>query len=185
MLLISCSLSAFAENPYSIEGAIYRVTNQHRGTRQGTGVLIDGGILTNCHVVQPTGVITVTNRKSKRTFFVTGFRQLGDFDACLLSGQFDQYKPVQLHAMIEQGENVWHYGYPRGVEGVGQGVILGMQLLRNGQWVFQSTSFCNPGSSGGPLLNVNGQLVGLNFGVATNKPDFCLSIPIAHLQPYL
>jgi S1-C subfamily serine protease len=46
------------------------------------------------------------------------------------------------------------------------------------------SAFCTGGSSGGPVVNIKGELVGLNFAVFQYE-DECLSIPAAILRPYI
>lgn len=57
--------------------------------------------------------------------------------------------------------------------------------LENGN-VIESAYFFNLGSSDGPLLNIKGKLIGLNFGVRMVDTQYkCLSIPASELIPYL
>ncbi len=49
------------------------------------------------------------------------------------------------------------------------------QLLTN---VIQSSAQLYPGDSGGPLFDLNGNVVGIDVAAAVNKPDISFSIPI-------
>lgn len=186
LFLPTLALGGYNSNPYSAGSAVYKVSiNLPNSQRIGTGVLIARDkILTNCHVVKPPGFPQVIHRNSKQVFRVASYYNLGSFDACVLTGNFTEGEPVGFSNKVDIGQIVWHYGYPRGIEGVGQGVVTNV-IQNNGSWIIQSTSFCNPGSSGGPLLDVKGNLVGLNYGVFNNHPDACLSIPAFLLQPLI
>lgn len=125
------------------------------------------------------------HQQSQQIFPTKLYYNLGKYDACVLEGNFSKGTPVQLYNYFELGETVWHFGYPLNSYGFGQGQILGLVETDQGI-VIESGSFCNPGSSGGPLLNVKGKLIGLNFGVRTEgSRNKCLSIPISDLLPFL
>ena len=177
---------AFA-NPYLVESAIYRIQVCEKATNQtstGTGVLLaHDKILTNCHVVESkTGWPTVEHRQTGKKFNVSKYYKLGDYDACILVGGFVG-KPVQLAEAIEQGENVWIFGFPNGLPVVGQGSVEKYVPTSAGRSILLS-AFCDHGSSGGPVVNVKGQLIGLNWGVFRYRNQ-CLSIPVDSLRPFL
>lgn len=185
--LISFTVYAIDSNPYAAESAIYKVEIQSGNTVYlGTGILISKDkILTNCHVVNHTGVFRVIHQQSKQEFPTELYYNLGSYDACVLKGYFPKGVPVELDDQFQIGETVWHFGYPHNSYGFGQGPILGMVNTNQGESI-ESGSFCNPGSSGGPLLNIKGKLIALNFGVRTEGPrNKCLSIPVSKLRPYL
>jgi V8-like Glu-specific endopeptidase len=174
---------AWAENPYAMESAIYKVVVPV-GNRSylGTGVLLSSDkILTNCHIVQGKGGWPkVMQRITGDWFKVTKYYQLGTLDACILVGGFEG-RPVLLSANIVEGENIWLYGYPSELPVIGQGSVLG---YADGGKTLRLGAFCSGGSSGGPVLNARGELVGLNFAVYRNQ-NSCLAIPVTQLRPYL
>lgn len=188
LALLTTSAFAFDSNPYAAASAIYKVEVQ-KGSNivLGAGTLISSKmILTNCHIVRNPGILRVIHQQSGEIFTPAYYFNLGNFDACIIQGSFTKGTPVGFSDHFEIGETVWHFGYPHNVYGFGQGPIIGLVNIIGNGTVIESGSFCNPGSSGGPLLNVKGKLVGLNFGVrsegARNK---CLSIPASDLFPYL
>lgn len=182
-LLALFALSAFG-NPYSVEAAIYKIEVPN-GDRLsfGTGVLIAGDkILTNCHVVNRAGWPRVIHRKTGDAFRVAKYYNLGNLDACVLVGSFVG-TPVSLNADFVPGENVWIFGFPAGLPVVGQGSVKGLVDTDVGKSLLLG-AFCAGGSSGGPVVNVKGELIGLNFGVFRYQNQ-CLSIPSAVLRSYL
>lgn len=183
MMLFACAASvAVADNPYSVEAAIYKIEVPNGNvTNSGTGVLIAADkILTNCHIVEEGGWPRVKHRQSGDWYKVLKYYRLGKLDACVLVGGFVG-KPVRFSSEVVQGENVWIFGYPAGLPVVGQGSVKG---FANGGRTLELVAFCAGGSSGGPVVNVKGELIGLNYAVYTNH-NHCLSIPASVLRPYL
>jgi V8-like Glu-specific endopeptidase len=186
-LAFSTSAAVSDSNPYSAESAIYRVEVPYQNSSKigfGTGVLVARDkILTNCHVLKKNpGWPRVVHRKTGQQFYVTKYYNLGNHDACILVGGFSG-TPVRLSTDIHEGQNIWIFGYPAGLPVVGQGTVKGLVDTDAGKSILLA-AFCAPGSSGGPVINVKGELVGLNWGVFQYQNQ-CLSIPASFLQPYL
>lgn len=187
LLAFSASVAVADSNPYAVESAIYRVEIPYPNSSQvgfGTGVLVARDkILTNCHVLKShLGWPRVIHRQTGQQFYVTKHYNLGNLDACILVGGFSG-TPARLNTEIREGENIWIFGFPAGVPVVGQGSVKGLVDTDRGKSILLG-AFCAPGSSGGPVVNAKGELVGLNWGVFRYQNQ-CLSIPASLLQPYL
>lgn len=186
-LAFSASVAVADSNPYTVESAIYKIEIPYPNSNQigfGTGVLVARDkILTNCHVLKNhPGWPRVVHRKTGQKFYVVKHYNLGSLDACILVGGFHG-TPVRLSTEIHEGEYIWIFGFPAGVPVVGQGSVKGLVDTDRGKSILLG-AFCAPGSSGGPVVNVKGELVGLNWGVFRYQNQ-CLSIPASFLQPYL
>lgn len=184
MFLACFGPAAVADNAYAVEAAIYKiqVVDSSSGKGQaGTGVLVaQDKILTNCHILEGvSGWPRVRHRKTGDWYKITRYYRLGDLDACVLVGGFVG-RPVSFSNQISIGENVWIFGYPAGLPVVGQGTVKG---FADGGKTLQLVAFCAHGSSGGPVVNARGELLGLNYAVYTNY-NHCLSIPVSSLRPY-
>ncbi|ANQ84494.1 hypothetical protein dqs_1446 [Azoarcus olearius] len=187
LMAFSASVAEADSNPYAVESAIYRVELPYPNSSKigfGTGVLVARDkILTNCHVLRGhPGWPRVIHRQTGQQFYVTKHYRLGGHDACILGGGFAG-TPVRLNPDIHEGENVWIFGYPAGLPVVGQGTVEGLVDTDAGKSILLA-AFCAPGSSGGPVINVKGELVGLNWGVFRYQNQ-CLSIPASFFRPYL
>lgn len=187
LLLLLSGVAVADTNAYSVDSAIYKIEIPYTdGTRIGfgTGVLVSPNkILTNCHVLNAhAGWPVAVQRKTRAKFTVLQHYNLGTYDACILVGHFPG-TPIQLYDRIKSGEPVWVYGYPRGLEVVSQGTIKSLVQV-DSETAIESAVFCDRGSSGGPLLNAKGQLVGLNYKIFQYR-NSCLSIPASLLMPYL
>jgi S1-C subfamily serine protease len=73
-----------------------------------------------------------------------------------------------------------------GQKGIGQGAIVALSNTEKQGKVIKTTAFCNPGSSGGPLLDKNGLIIGIVYAKPeAHGDDKCFSIPSEKLLPYL
>ena len=174
-------------NPYSAGSSIYKVTVRGPATTSaGTGVLIaHNKILTNCHILKSSaGWPEAENWKSGRRYRVTKYVTLGHLDACVLIGGFEG-RPLSFTAEHQPQQNVWNYGYPQDIPSIGQGVILGTVHDSDMGQVIKSSLFCWPGTSGGPLLDVQANIIGLNYGYKNDDRNKCVSIPAETMLPFL
>ncbi len=152
---------------------------------QGSGWVFDkqGHIVTNAHVVKGAGRIFVQfNDGRAADAELVGQDTVTDIAVLRVNtteGVFpmDRATGVVLH----QGDRVYAFGSPFGfkfsmsegiVSGLGRdpSAILGEGVMRSNQGYtnfIQTDAAVNPGNSGGPLVNVDGKLVGMNVAIAT------------------
>ena len=144
----------------------------------GTGVVIvdDGTILTNLHVVSGAkriGVIFADGHESEAT--IVGARSEHDLAVIRAKSIPDDLAAATLRstADLRLGDEVVAVGFPFGIgPSVSSGVISGLRreyqspegkrLLSN---LIQFDAAANPGSSGGPLLTTDGEVVGIVTGI--------------------
>ena len=149
----------------------------------GTGVIFDpqGLVLTNTHVVDRATTITVTmDDGSQEKATVIGADPMSDLAVLQLPGSDYPHLPLTSGAAPRVGDWVIAIGNALALPGgptVTVGVVsaLGRSLdvspeitLYN---LIQTDTVMNPGSSGGPLLNLNGELVGINTAVQRFSQD--------------
>ncbi len=134
------------------------------GAGSGFVVDADGYILTNDHVIAGPGQLTV--------FFDSGARLTPQViasdparDIALLKVESSrQLKVLPLATEAREGEEVVAIGYPLDLEGgmsVTQGIVSAFRTYGGVDYV-QTDAATNKGSSGGPLLNRRGEVVGMS-----------------------
>lgn len=143
------------------------------GSGMGSGVLVspDGYIVTNHHVVDGAKEVSVT-LPDKREFSGTiiGSDPQTDFAVVKIEGENLPFVPWGNSSNLEVGEYVLAIGNPFGLTStVTQGIVSA--LGRGGMGITQYEDFIqtdaaiNPGNSGGALVNVDGELVGINTAI--------------------
>ena len=140
----------------------------------GSGFIVDseGYILTNAHVVGDHGTVTVTLENGKqKTGNVRAVDQLRDMALVYVypySGLTrDELPALSFAEKVKVGEEVVALGHPfgsreflRGDITITRGIVSAMRTWQGVQWV-QTDAAVNPGNSGGPLLNMDGEVVGI------------------------
>ena len=139
----------------------------------GSGVIIspDGYILTNNHVVEGADEIEVVLNDSRRS----RAKVIGtdpDTDLAILKVSLDRLPVITLgnSDALQVGDQVLAIGNPFGVgQTVTSGIVsalgrnqLGINTFEN---FIQTDAAINPGNSGGALVDVNGQLMGINTAI--------------------
>ena len=178
MLLMQLSLPVFsfgglgksAVSIYEdINPAIVTVDSQlSDGLSCGTGCIIDksGVILTSAHVVDIGKAVVVTTNNGQN-YDAKVLKRLGENkDIALLKIDAKRdFKTVKLgnSEKVKVGEKVLAIGNPFGFSGtLTQGIVSRIDYTKNR---IQTDAAINPGSSGGPLLNTRGEIIGINQAI--------------------
>ncbi len=143
---------------------------------EGSGVIIDqqGHIVTNAHVVDGAQSIDVVYADgTKVNAKVIGADAVSDLAVLQISGQVPAVVPLGDSNALQLGETVIAIGSPLGSYrgSVTVGVVSGLNRSVDGtdqEGLIQTDAAINHGNSGGPLLNLAGQVVGINTLVVTN-----------------
>ena len=150
-----------------IEGSINSVVTIVTDVGQGTGFIINeqGYIITNAHVLfNARYAKAITSSKESLNSELIGYDRNMDLALLKISGT---YKALQLADSdeIKVGEKVIAIGNPLGLSfSVSEGIVSAVN--REGQnglpYYIQTDVALNPGNSGGPLINKQGKVIGIN-----------------------
>jgi hypothetical protein len=168
---------------------------------QGSGFLIsrDGRIVTNYHVIK-TGSSAFVKLPNGALFAVDGVLASNkDRDVAIIKAHGNDFRTLTLgdSDRLEVGEEVVAIGNPLSLEStVSNGIVSAIRTEDKEGKFLQITAPISPGSSGGPLFNMAGKVVGittshikggenLNFAIPINdvKPMLLDRSPIAHALP--
>jgi serine protease Do len=159
--------------------SIIRPNGRHMNG-QGSGVIVDkaGYVITNYHVVEGADsiVVRLTDRRSFEAT-VVGMDALTDL--ALLKIDADNLIAAEWgdSDKLEVGDLVWALGSPFGLDRSLTFGIVSAKSRRSGSYLsrspyqeyLQTDAAVNPGNSGGPLVNIEGQVVGINAAIFGNS----------------
>jgi serine protease Do len=173
----------------------------------GSGVVVDAGgfIITNAHVVsnarrvqvvlpdrpETRGPLRTPVKARTRTLEATIIGVARELDLALLKVDDDELIPLPIgdYKAVRQGELVFAFGSPEGLaNSVSMGIVSAVARqpdLDNPLVYIQTDAPLNHGNSGGPLVNLDGELIGINtsnFSESGNSQGVGLAIPGALVQ---
>jgi serine protease Do len=170
---------------------------------EGTGFIVrrDGIVVTNFHVVEGAGSLTVITDDGNR-YPARGIGGLDSADLAVLKIQADDlpFVPLGDSSELNLGQPVIAMGFALGLEGgpsVTSGIVSALNRTieaggqtaptRTYEGVIQTDAAINPGNSGGPLVNMSGEVVGINTaGVqAAQAENIGFAIAINRARPII
>lgn len=143
----------------------------------------DGGVMaTNFHVIDGASSIEVKRASQESTESITGVYAVSpEHDLALLKVPY-QVTPLQLaEARPTVGERVVAIGNPRGLEStLSDGIVSGIRQIEESFELYQISAPISPGSSGGPVLNARGNVIGVATGTirAGQNLNFAVLAPL-------
>ena len=158
-----------------IEDAVKAVVTIRTDVGQGTGFIIteDGYLVTNAHVLSGGREVEAINYEQD----IIGAEFIGyesNLDIALLKieGNYDKLT-LDNSNMVQVGEKVIAIGNPLGLQfSVSEGIVSAIHRTGLGdlEAYIQTDAALNPGNSGGPLINKEGKVIGINnFKVGTGE----------------
>ena len=168
------------------------------GTATGSGFVVDddGTILTNAHVVDGADSVSVSLREEGALIDaeVKGVDTESDLAVLKVDPEDAESEggleplPLGDSSDVRVGDSVVAIGNPfgsRGFRTVTTGIVSALQRslptltgFEIGH-VIQTDAAINPGNSGGPLLNARGEVIGINFQIATGGGEGSVGIGFA------
>lgn len=150
-----------------VENSIKSVVTVKTDIGQGTGFLIEenGFLVTNAHVLSGGKYAqALTYQQKILNAELVGYNPEFDLALLKISGK---YSPLKLEESknIQAGEKVIAIGNPLGLQfSVSQGIISAVHRpgINNIEAYLQTDTALNPGNSGGPLIDKEGKVVGIN-----------------------
>jgi len=152
----------------------------------GSGFIIGNNLIaTNHHVIENGGGGFVKLIGSDRKYPITGIIEKSerrDLAILVVNGLIAPKLPFGDFNKVEVGEVVYAIGNPSGLEGTfSQGIVSGIRNIGD-EKLLQITAPISPGSSGGPVVNSNGEVIGVAVATLTNGQNLNFAIPVNYLN---
>lgn len=144
----------------------------------GTGFMLtsDGYICTNYHIIKNVENATVTVSGKSYTAVVAGYDSARDIALLKINGRTD-FKPVYLGNSdnVKTGDFVVAIGNPFGLDrSFTSGIVSGTgrkELDGTSNPHIQTDAAINQGNSGGPLINIDGEVIGVNRAIFSSTGE--------------
>lgn len=152
----------------------------------GSGFVIDEGVVvTNFHVVENSkgGIVKIIgDQKKYRISGIIEIDKKNDLAILSVSGLIAPKVKIGDYSKVGIGDNIYAVGNPRGLEGTfSQGIVSGIRDFE-GEKLLQITAPISPGSSGDPILNSNGEVIGVAVATIQNGQNLNFAIPITYVN---
>lgn len=164
------------------------------GSVQGSGFVYNFTntmvVITNNHVVHGTTSVSVTfSNGNGYAANVTGTDPYADLAVLTVNAPANEFKPLEIvgSSMLRVGDPVVAIGNPYGLVGsLTTGVVsalgrtiseeeyIGAYSIAN---IIQTSTPINPGNSGGPLLNFDGNVVGITTAIVADSQGLGFAVP--------
>lgn len=160
-------LSAGEDFSTIIEDAVKTVVTVKTDISQGTGFIIspDGYLVTNAHILSGAKEFQISDyeQKSISAQFI-GYDPELDIALIKIEGSYE-FLTLENSDEVKTGEKVIAIGNPLGLQfSVSEGIVSGVHRTdesKLGTYI-QTDAALNPGNSGGPLINRQGKVIGIN-----------------------
>jgi trypsin-like peptidase len=155
----------------------------------GSGLFVgDGLIATNMHVIDgaSSGFAKIVGQEKKYTITGTVAKDSAH-DLVILSVTGASASPLTLGQSDEAsvGDEIYVVGNPLGLEGTfSSGIISGIRRLGPDS-ILQITAPISPGSSGGPVLDNRGRVIGVAVATFKDGQNLNFAIPVSYLSALL
>jgi len=160
-----------------------------RATGQGSGFFIDlsGTLVTNAHVIEDAEslVIVYSDETTAPAESVIALDEDRDLALLAVAATSESKLTLSASALPAIGTRVFAIGSPHGLKNsVSEGVVSGYRRLPKGK-VIQTTAAISPGSSGGPLLDTNGDVIGVTTFQHAEGQNLNFAVPASAVRHLL
>jgi S1-C subfamily serine protease len=196
IIFIAESINVCAQTPQQIAktafGSVVLLVMEDangQSTALGSGFFILKGVIaSNLHVVEGAsrGYAKIVGQKAK--FDIEGIVGIDQRrDLVLLKISAPRTPPLSLgdSDAVQVGESIYAVGNPQGLEGTfSQGIVSSIRQVASDK-LLQITAPISPGSSGGPVLNSKGDVIGVSVATFSGGQNLNFAIPANYLKAML
>lgn len=172
------------------ELAIPSVVHIQTSIGVGSGFVVskDGRIATNLHVISGSKSATITLSDGKKFTEVDVLASDVAHDLAVLQVRAAELRALSLgdSSRVRPGERVVAIGHPLGLGNtVSDGLVSAVREISPTLTVLQISAPISPGSSGGPILNDHGQVIGISTAVVREGENLAFGMPVNQLKTLL
>jgi tetratricopeptide (TPR) repeat protein len=169
---------------------VFIVAGDEKGnpTVQGSGfVIARDRIVTNHHVVAGTSTAVAVFSDGGSSPITSVVADSAAKDLIILGASTGQRPAVPLgdELALQQGDPVYAIGAPKGLELTLTNGIVSAFRTTDDRFLIQSTAAIGHGSSGGPLFNGEGKVVGITSAMLSDTPGIYFSVGVGDLKRLL
>ena len=172
----------YKENSPSVV-VIVAMDREGKSVRQGSGFIVreDGSVVTNYHVI--SGATEIIAKIGMKIANVEGVLYVDpENDIAIIKLEGKEYHKVKLGdpGKLHVGEKVYVIGSPQGLENtISEGILSGIREIDLERKILQMTAAISPGSSGGPVFNVQGEVVGIATLILAETQNLNFAMPVS------
>lgn len=168
---------------------VYKIGSGNEVQGFGSGILLkqNGIFVTNFHVIERAEAVSI-KLSDGREFPVTGIIALNpDIDLAILKVDADKLPVATLgdSDAITVGERIIAIGSPMGLENTVSDGLVSAIREEDGKKNIQISSPISPGSSGGAVFNMKGEVIGVTFAYLIEGQNLNFAIPINYVKKML
>ena len=162
----------------------------HTPGGSGSGFIVKekGLIVTNRHVIAGHEEVVIRGEKFKKTLAQVIYTDpLNDIAFLRVPDGYEESGNIAIsNALVNAGEQIIAIGHPLGLRFTAtQGIVSKSERKFNNVDYIQVDAAINPGNSGGPLINRNGEVVGVNTFIFRDGESLGFALPSVTLNEIL
>jgi hypothetical protein len=166
------------------------VVSVHNEESLGTGFVVraDGWIATNLHVIESGGDVSITFTDGRTLPVVEIVNASREHDLAILRVEAAKLPVLPLgdSERVRPGDPVVAIGHPLGFEDtVSNGLVSALRHVNEQLDVLQISAPIAPGSSGGPLFDDRGRVIGVATAIIQGGQNLNLALPVKYVSALL
>jgi tetratricopeptide (TPR) repeat protein len=168
---------------------VVAIDSEGRPISQGSGFIVreDGAVVTNYHVINMAADVKVKIGQKVRD--IEGLLHVDpENDLAILKLEGTGYPKVRVGdaSKLQIGEKIYVIGSPQGLENtISEGILSGLREIDPAHTLLQMTASISPGSSGGPVFNGQGEVVGVATFLIAETQNLNFALPVNLVLPGL
>lgn len=152
-------------------------------------VVGEGLVMTNLHVIEGGARATIAfggKSSAQRVEAVVAVDVRRDLALLKVSTVGLQALTIADSSSVRTGDRIYAAGNPRGLTGTfSDGLISAVRTFEDGITLFQVTAPISPGSSGGPILNSSGSVIGVATATIEDGQNLNFAVPSNYVKSLL